>query len=158
MKIMMLIASALAGLAVSGVFASAASAEGTQGPTHGFLLCERMDPAVEANLADPSRTEQEIQEVWDAYVLQSCATFEVPASEADAAGRFIDACLRPHMPSFSKAEAKACIAAWKAQSETGTARTGGIGTARHGKAKRRHHKPKRHSHAEIALARTLGAR
>jgi hypothetical protein len=158
MKIRMLVVSALAGLAVSGVFASAASAEETQGPTHGFLLCERMDPAVEANLADPSRTEQQTQEVWDAYVLQSCATFEVPASEADAAGRFIDACLQPYMPSFSKAEAEGCIAAWNSQSKAGTVRSGGIGAVRHGKAKRRHHKPKRHTHAEIALARALGAR
>ena len=158
MKIRMLVVSALAGLAVSGVFAASASAEQTEGFTHGFFLCEPMDPAEQAYFADPSRTEQELQEVWDAYVLQSCATFEVPASEADAADRFIDACLQPYMPSFSKAEAEACIAAWNSQSKAGTARSGGIGPVRHGKAKRRHHKPKRHTHAEIALARTLGAR
>jgi hypothetical protein len=150
MKIRMLVVSALAGLAVSGVLASVASAEEAQGPTYGFLLCERMDPTVEAALADPSRTEQEVQEVWDAYVLQSCATFEVPASEADAASRFIDACLEPYMPSFSKAEAEACIAGWNLQS--------GTGTARHGKAKRRHHKHKRHRHASIALAKAPSER
>jgi hypothetical protein len=150
MKIRMLVVSALAGLAVSGVFAASASAEQTEGSTYGFVLCEPMDPAEQAYFADPSRTEQELQEVWDAYVAQSCATLDVPMSEADAARRFIDACLEPYMPSFSKAEAEACIAAWNSQS--------GTETARHGKAKRRHHKPKRHIRADIALAKARNAR
>lgn len=146
MKIKMLVVSGLAAFAGSGVFAGAASAEQTQGPTHGFVLCEPFEPAEEAYFADPSRTEQELREAWEAYVLQSCATLEVPASEADAAGRFIDACLAPHMPSFSKAEAEACVAGWVSQ--TGNAQR------RHRakrKARAKRHKAKQ-PHASVALA------
>jgi len=157
MKIRMLVVSALTGLVVSGVLAGTASAEQTEGGTFGFVLCERQDPAGQAVLADPSRTEQEKREVWEAYVLQSCATLEVPMSEADAARRFIDACLEPRMPNFSKAEAEACVAAWNSRSGANAARYGGIGTALHGKAKRRHHRAKRRSHARVALVRTLNA-
>lgn len=149
MKIRMLVVSALAGLAVSGVFAADASAEQTEG-RYVFVLCEPFDPGEEASLFDPSLTEQESREAWDAYVQQSCATLEVPASEADAVNRFIDACLEPYMPNFSKAEAEACVAAWYSH--------GGIETARHGKGKRHHHKHKRHPHAKIALGRTFNAR
>jgi hypothetical protein len=149
MKIRTMVVSALAALAVSGVFAAGASAEQAERGTYTLDLCEPMDPAQEAYLFDPSRTEQESREAWDAYILQSCAVLQVPMSEMDAVNLFIDACLEPYMPNLSKAEAEACVAAWNAQS--------GVETARHRKAKRRHHKHKRHPHAKIALGRTLAA-
>jgi outer membrane lipoprotein SlyB len=54
--------------------------------------------------------------------------------------------------------ASAASAEESSQSKARTAQSGGIGPVRHGKPKRRRHKPKRHAQAEIALAKTFSAR
>jgi hypothetical protein len=111
MKIRKLVAFALAGLALSGLFAGNAGAEETQELT----FCGPFPPAEEAYLRNPARTMQEIQDAWQVNKVRYCASAAVPADRVEAAARSIDICLESRFP-WTKADAEACIALWYSHS------------------------------------------
>lgn len=150
MKIRMLAGSALAALAVSGLFAPTAGAEQMQE----FAACGPFPAAEEAYLKDPSRTMQEIKEAWEVNKVRYCATRVLPVAEADELAYFVDACLGPRIARYTKADAEACIVQWEAQKGNGSELREN-GKRRHKKSKRHGHGNKQHPRAGIALASVL---
>jgi len=145
MKIRTLVVSALAGLALSGVFAPTAGAEETQELTY----CGSFPEAEEAWLKDPSRTMQEIQEAWQVNKVRYCASAIVPAARILEAARSIDICVESRFP-WDKADAEDCIAAWYA--ESGTTELRQRQAKRHRKAKAKRHNAKRQRQGGVAEA------
>ena len=140
MKIRTLVASALAGLALSGLLASTAGAEEMRELTY----CGPFDPAEEAYLQDPSRTMQEIQDAWKVNKVRYCASAVVPASGVLDAAHDIEICLESRSVHWSKADAEACIAEWYSLSGTTELRHQ---SKRHHNAKGKRSKRKHRVHA-----------